>query len=63
MAKKTKDEITEVTIRYDLFELPTAQHKAGLAGLSWLDSIAQESFGERPGSHPSGYGAGDCRGL
>jgi CRISPR-associated protein Cmx8 len=25
--------ITSVTVRYDLFDLPTAQHKAGLAGL------------------------------
>ena len=33
MAKAKKEEITEVTIRYDLFDLPTAQHKAGLAGL------------------------------
>ncbi len=32
MAKKA-EAITEVTIRYDLFDLPTAQHKAGLAGL------------------------------
>ncbi len=35
MAKtKAKAEpITSVTLQYDLFELPTAQHKAGLAGL------------------------------
>ena len=34
MAKKAKtEEIKEVTIRYDLIDLPTAQHKAGLAGL------------------------------
>ena len=35
MAKtRTKAEpITSVTIPYDLFDLPTAQHKAGLAGL------------------------------
>src|ERR1017187_5648863 len=33
MAKTKTEEITEVTIRYDLFDLPTAQHKAGLAGL------------------------------
>ena len=25
--------ITEVVLKYDLFDLPTAQHKAGLAGL------------------------------
>jgi len=35
MAKRSKksEEITEVTVRYELLELPTAQHKAGLAGL------------------------------
>jgi CRISPR-associated protein Cmx8 len=32
MAKK-KDAPEAVVIRYDLFDLPTAQHKAGLAGL------------------------------
>src|SRR5262245_22161070 len=31
MAKKAPPEVVE--IRYDLFDLPTAQHKAGLAGL------------------------------
>jgi CRISPR-associated protein Cmx8 len=33
---KTKEKsptIASVTIKYDLFDLPTAQHKAGLAGL------------------------------
>jgi CRISPR-associated protein Cmx8 len=34
MAKKaTKTPPTTVTVTYDLFDLPTAQHKAGLAGL------------------------------
>lgn len=33
MAKKTTPAPTAVTVRYDLFDLPTAQHKAGLAGL------------------------------
>ena len=33
MAKAKVEKITEVTVRYDLFDLPTAQHKAGLAGL------------------------------
>ncbi len=33
MARTRAEPITSVTIRYDLFDLPTAQHKAGLAGL------------------------------
>lgn len=33
MAKKTAPAPPAVTVRYDLFDLPTAQHKAGLAGL------------------------------
>jgi CRISPR-associated protein Cmx8 len=32
-AKQKAAPITSVTIKYDLFDLPTAQHKAGLAGL------------------------------
>jgi len=33
-AAKTKPiEPSSITITYDLFDLPTAQHKAGLAGL------------------------------
>lgn len=41
MAKKYKQP-DAVTIRYDLHELPTAQHKAGLAGLLLqIDSIAE----------------------
>lgn len=31
--KEKTPPITSVTIKYDLFDLPTAQHKAGLAGL------------------------------
>lgn len=31
--KSAKDPINAIEITYDLFELPTAQHKAGLAGL------------------------------
>src|SRR5437763_1037349 len=33
MAKTRPAPITSVTVKYDLFDLPTAQHKAGLAGL------------------------------
>src|SRR5262245_53617998 len=33
MAKTKQSPITSVTIKYDLFDVPTAQHKAGLAGL------------------------------
>jgi CRISPR-associated protein Cmx8 len=32
-AKTKAPPVESVTVRYDLFELPTAQHKAGLAGL------------------------------
>ena len=32
-AKTKAPPITEVVVEYDLFDLPTAQHKAGLAGL------------------------------
>lgn len=47
MAKKRKqsESVTEVTVRYDLPELPTAQHKAGLAGLL----LQIESMNERRG--------------
>ncbi len=33
MAKKKAIQPESITVRYDLYELPTAQHKAGLAGL------------------------------
>src|SRR5882672_8085462 len=32
-AKTQSKPITEVVVKYDLFDLPTAQHKAGLAGI------------------------------
>jgi hypothetical protein len=31
---KAANKIETVAVRYDLFDLPTAQHKAGLAGLN-----------------------------
>ncbi|MEM7182596.1 MAG: type I-MYXAN CRISPR-associated protein Cmx8 [Spirochaetota bacterium] len=38
--KAKKEEIQEITLRYDLLQLPSSQHKAGLAGLylmiQWL---------------------------
>src|SRR4051794_32947209 len=44
MAKiKAKPQPETITIRYDLHELPTAQHKAGLAGLI----LQIESMNER----------------
>src|SRR6266567_1075729 len=46
MAKKSKPE--KVEIRYDLFALPTAQHKAGLAGLV----LAIRSLKERSEKDP-----------
>src|SRR5260370_31666863 len=46
MAKKSTPEVVE--IRYDLFDLPTAQHKAGLAGLV----LAIRSLKERSEKDP-----------
>ena len=46
MAKKTTPAVDE--IRYDLFNLPTAQHKAGLAGLI----LAIRSLKERSEKDP-----------
>src|SRR5215216_4724284 len=47
MAKRTTPEAVE--IRYDLFDLPTAQHKAGLAGLI----LAIRSLKERSEKDPA----------
>jgi hypothetical protein len=32
-AKRAAAAVTSLTVRFDLFDLPTAQHKAGLAGM------------------------------
>jgi CRISPR-associated protein Cmx8 len=45
---KAAEPIKSVTIRYDLFDLPTAQHKAGLAGLV----LAIRSLRERAAQAP-----------
>ncbi len=49
MAKTKKETITEVIIQYDLFDLPTAQHKAGLAGLA----LAIRSLKNRSDNDPA----------
>src|SRR5438874_678269 len=42
-------ESTEISLCYHLFDLPTAQHKAGLAGLLLLiDSLQQRGLGPVP---------------
>ena len=47
MAKATQP--TEITLSYSLFDLPSAQHKAGLAGLLLLiDSLRQRAVGPLP---------------
>jgi CRISPR-associated protein Cmx8 len=44
-AKTKAEPITEVVVEYDLFDLPTAQHKAGLAGLLvQLGSMAKRAL-------------------
>jgi CRISPR-associated protein Cmx8 len=50
MAKKAAPEVVE--IRYDLFDLPTAQHKAGLAGLILAIRSLQERSKKDPVSIP-----------
>ena len=48
MAKATEE--TEITLSYSLFDLPSAQHKAGLAGLLLLiDSLRQRGTDALPG--------------
>lgn len=42
---KVKPPITEVVVKYDLFDLPTAQHKAGLAGLVLQIRYMEETKG------------------
>lgn len=41
--KQTTKNVEQITVRFDLFDLPTAQHKAGLAGLilliRWMETI------------------------
>lgn len=52
---KTKEKaapITSVIIKYDLFDLPTAQHKAGLAGLI-LQIRSMEERAEKDGKYPT----------
>lgn len=53
MEKATQE--TEITLSYSLFDLPSAQHKAGLAGLLFLiDSLRQRGANPLPGvSHLS----------
>ena len=47
MAKSTQ--ATELTLSYSLFDLPSAQHKAGLAGLLLLiDSLRQRGADPLP---------------
>jgi CRISPR-associated protein Cmx8 len=47
-AVKTQDS-EQVTLTYDLFELPSAQHKAGLAGLLiLLESLKAREIGPLP---------------
>lgn len=44
---------TTVTVRYDLFDLPTAQHKAGLAGLLLqIDHMNGEGKNPKPAAVP-----------
>jgi CRISPR-associated protein Cmx8 len=43
--------ITSVTLKYDLFDLPTAQHKAGLAGLL-LQIKSMKARDKPPDSYP-----------
>ena len=43
MSKKTQ--IEEVTLTFDLHELPTAQHRAGLAGLIFqIDAMGPNGY-------------------
>lgn len=51
MAKKAAPEMVEV--RYDLFELPTAQHKAGLAGMILAIRSMQDRSEKDPEAIPS----------
>ncbi len=47
MAKASQP--SEISLSYNLFDLPTAQHKAGLAGLLLLiDSLQQRGLGPLP---------------
>ena len=57
MAKATQS--TEITLSYSLFDLPSVQHKAGLAGLLLLiDSLRQRGAGPLPNvSHLSATSA------
>ena len=51
MAKSTQE--TELTLSYSLFDLPSAQHKAGLAGLLLLiDSLRQRGADPLPDVSP-----------
>ena len=50
MAEATQE--TAITLSYSLFDLPSAQHKAGLAGLILLiDSLRQRGIGPLPEVH------------
>lgn len=55
-AKEKTPPITSATVKYDLFDLPTAQHKAGLAGLVLqiqdMEARAKKGGGIRPESIP-----------
>lgn len=45
--KPKTSEPTEVTFKYDLFDLPTAYHKAGLAGLVMLCQSLKETIADK----------------
>lgn len=48
-AVKKTQEVESITLAYDLFELPSAQHKAGLAGLLiLLESLKAREIGPLP---------------
>ena len=55
MSKKAAPE--RITLTFDLHDLPTAQHRAGLAGLILqIDSMGPDGNQKEPESHPGDRG-------
>ena len=53
---KAKPGVERIAFTFDLFDLPTAQHKAGLAGLAAANPV-DEGSKDRPGDASRSRGA------